>query len=293
MGELGLLLGATYQIEYRGLLLGEDTPYDIVAIEGLEDLPGVRSSDQSRPGGHGAIPGRDLLEPRSLVITLEVWPEEGQALTEVLAPLKAATAVSDDDHPLVIRLSGNDVVVWCRPRRRSIPQDERWARGVPTAVIGFLAADPLVYSAIESVATLLPWSSGSGAVGISWPTSWPRAWPAADLLVGTLLVNDGTATTDVVIRIAGPCEGPAILHAGLGHQLSFPYLTLGNEILVLDSRARSAVIDDDPAADRYDALDFAASTWFGLVPNANELRFVPAAAGPGCQAVVIWRSAVQ
>src|SRR5690349_19563639 len=94
-----------YQMEFNTLLLGAETPYDIVALLGA-GIPPIRAIDIARPDDHGSFPTRrELMQSRTLNIEIDVIGTEITDLYTKVNALKAAFAPYDGVRPLDMRFA--------------------------------------------------------------------------------------------------------------------------------------------------------------------------------------------
>lgn len=135
---------ATLEGSYNGLSFGAGTDYHVSGVEGLWDLPELRTTDLPKSGGTGYFVGRDRAASRTVILTLTLVAATAAAYDTLVTNLRTATDPQTTDKPL--RLMGNTVYVNARPRRRIIPiaTDRQQRIGVTT--IEFFCADPTVYT---------------------------------------------------------------------------------------------------------------------------------------------------
>ena len=97
----------TYIIEWAGLTLGGDGPYQLAELSGLHDAPAVRTSDSDRARGAGQWAGTDYLSGRSIVATFEVVGKAAPSAEAALSALSAATVVGHGpESPLTFEVPG-------------------------------------------------------------------------------------------------------------------------------------------------------------------------------------------
>lgn len=135
---------ATLEGRYNGLSFGAGTDYHVSGVEGIWDLPPIRSNDLAKSAASGSFVGTDRLDDRVVILTLTLIAETPAAYDTLVTNLRTATEAQATAKAL--RLMGNTVYVWARPRRRliTIATDQRQRHG--EAVIEFICADPTVYT---------------------------------------------------------------------------------------------------------------------------------------------------
>jgi hypothetical protein len=136
------------QRQYRGLVMGPGTEYEIIEETGLETLT-VRSGTRPAPRAAGSIPGLHVADSKLVALTVEIATGDA-ATAEVLdAALRAVMVVSESDQfeYKFLLASGVESFVWARvidrPRKRDMASEQF---GFYTRSIGFEVADPRIYS---------------------------------------------------------------------------------------------------------------------------------------------------
>jgi hypothetical protein len=283
----GDLITQDWQLEVGGVLLGEGSPFAIVSISGLLDLPEVRTSDVARLHTHGLAPGVDLLGARVVTVTLEVdgGGMASAALSAAVDDLAAATSAMEEA-PLYLQVpgvaGGGKRFLVARARRRSIPVDLDFLYGLPVASVEFHASDPRLFAVETSTGlTGLP----VAGPGVSWPLSWPLSW--GDTTGGAIeAVNEGTFAVRPVLRIDGPVDDPEVLSLTTGASLGLGSVGAGNYLLV-DCATGSILLNGTNP--RYSAT--ASPTTLELAPGSNTILFRAANYSADARLSMVWRSA--
>lgn len=134
---------------------------------------------------------------------------------------------------------------------------------IRTAQLGFHCAKGLLEDADPWVQSLNP--AGGATGGFTTPITFPLALDSGAVPGSTSVTTSGTAATPVHWRLYGPLSDPIVRRVDTGEQLSFPGLTIvAGDYLAIDTDARTALLNDDPAQSRHNRLDFATSTWWRL-----------------------------
>jgi Siphovirus-type tail component, C-terminal domain len=279
---------AAYQMSYAGLLVGDGTAYELNQIEGLADMPDLRTSDRTRLRRHGELPGDDFLEGRSIVLTLEVFGADDTAFQAAIDALKAAFTPGNPETALTLQVpgiaGGGQRRLNVRPRKLALPVDvDRFFYRQPIVAIQLDATDPRIYDdALQSVATSL----AATPTGHTWNNTWNLSWGTAGVSGSIFALNAGTFPTLPAFRIDGPVVNPSIENITDGLTLAFN-ITLGSgEFLDVDSDARTVLLGG--TASRYNTLT--THDWFDLKPGVTELKFRGTTAGAP-QLTATWRSA--
>lgn len=163
-----------------------------------------------------------------------------------------------------------------------------------TFSVQWVCPNPIAYE--QSINEVdVPLAAGSTR-GRTYPRTYPRVYPTSTGGGGYLVTTGGTYDSWPTIQIHGPCTDPAIYWLDpdtgdfTGTQLVFSGLTIDSgDYVEIDTRARTVLLNGDPGANRYNLVDFAATSWGPLLPGPNFLRFVPASADSGVTAGIFWR----
>jgi len=160
------------QMQWRGVLLGEGTPYVGVELSGWDDLPDLDSSTVAMPSLPGAWPGALLASTRTLKWDFEVTPDSLDQLPAVLDVLRQATAVRQSESWLAVQLAGCRRVMRGRILRRALSADRAYTRGDPAGSLVWECTDPRRYDPVaQRAATALPTAES----GIDWGTDGSEA----------------------------------------------------------------------------------------------------------------------
>jgi hypothetical protein len=168
----------------------------------------------------------------------------------------------------------------------------------PTPDAQFQWKAPLGYLESVTVSSVTLNPVGLTMPGLAEPISFPVAFPAGNPDGGAPFVAGGDVPTSPTIDIYGPCAGPTIEN-DLGELIAFkPGFTIpaGHFVRVQPQGPAGLPLvayDGDTAQQQYGQLDFTQTTPdLGLMldPGDNRLSFTAQSPGPGCQAVVSWRT---
>lgn len=284
----GDLVTGDWRAEFRGLALGDGSPYELVAISGLLDLPEVRSSDRTLLRRHGLLPGDDFLGGRSVALTLEVQADDAGALGAALDDLLEAFRVGPGEEPFVFQFpgvaGGGKRLVYARTRKRSAPLDLSFLYGRARVEVELFATDPRLYGFVEHSGTSpLPTAGG----GVSFPMTYPVSFGALSTGGTIVATNAGTFPTSPFFRIDGPVTDPRIENLTTGESLVLDISVGAGEFLTIDVEARTVLLGGK--ASRYSSLE-SSSTWWDLEPGRNEVTF-RAATPTSASLSMTWRSA--
>lgn len=286
----GDLVTAEWQIEYNGVLLGDGTPYSLVQVQGLLDVPEVRTSDRTRLRRHGLQAGDDFLGGRTITVTVEVYSATASAFAADMETLLTglSPAQSAGELPLVFRIpgvaGGGKRRVDARLRRREVPIDLQYLYQVPLVTLEFLATSPLLEDFTEaSGISTLP-SAGGGLV---FPAVAPFTFGAVSTGGTITATNEGNFPASPSFRIDGPVVNPRLENLTSGKVLSMNITLAAGEYLLIDAEARTILLGG--TSSRYSTLAVG-SEWWDLEPGTSSVTF-RASTSTAATLTMTWRSA--
>lgn len=268
-----------YQFQYNGLLMGDNTSYDVVAVRGLEGMPKVRTSNILRPLDHGAFPGNDYLPTRVIEIDVVVEGATDAIFAANMDALGMACATQPVELPLTFQLPGRgNRLVNCRPAASDVPVDMNHKYRIPMKTIQFEATDPRIYDvAVQSTNLTVPTVSGGLAFPLAFPLSWGSATGSSQILT-----NAGSFGSRPIVTITGPLTNPKVERVTPTDLFILLNIALGvGDVLTIDFQAKTILLGG--TASRYFALD-PTSTWWELAPGANQVQ-LSATSGSGSASV--------
>lgn len=266
---------ADYELTYRGLTLGAGTPWQIERIEGLEEMPMVRTSDLEVSGRHGQIAGVDLLSGRAITVALLVFPGPTATFAQNIEALKAIAVPLGAETDLTFQLPGRlPRTLRARPRRRALPVDLEYSFQYGRAVIEWWATDPRIYAQSPSSADIaLP----TAATGLTFPATAPFVFGSAGTGGSAAFTNSGNFDAPWVATINGPVTDPVLVRQDTGEYVRLTGSIVAGETLVVDSLAPSVLLNG--TASRYSWVA-PGSSWWTLPPGPSTVQF-GAVAGSG------------
>lgn len=107
--------------------------------------------------------------------------------------------------------------------------------------------------------------------GTSIPASIPMSMPSPTSLSSTvtnIITNEGNEITDPILTISGPGTNFTLRNETLEKQIVFTYVLSEGDVVVIDVKRRTAVLNGITNVYQYLAGDF-----WSLIPGENELRF--------------------
>lgn len=291
---------ASYSFAFNDFVFGgSNSPYQILSVDGLEDLPGIRNQDDNRGYIDGMFTGRDFLSGRSIIITIQVLAGQGSSMTanlkameNVLKPQQSGVGI------LNFQIPGSNLQrVGARVRRRAVTIDPDFSYGKAIVTYEFFCPDPRRYDetlntqdiAVASVSTngrtynrvyTTPANPGQNPLqsGLSY---------GGGVLTSNLIINNGNVTTYPTITIYGPATNPVVTNSTTNQSLVINYTMTTSDVIVLDTDFRSVTLN---GVSRRAILNNS-SSWFGADPGNSYYNFAATGTSASTACVVSWRSA--
>jgi len=275
----GDLITGPGQLQWRNLLLGPGTDYDLKDLSGWEDMPPVDVGSKTKPRGHGADPGRMLAQPHVFTAVFDLNPLTAGGTGPARAFLRAQTGLPDDtrQEPVAVCLDqGITMLRFGQLTARKIPVVLNYETVIKDVALQWQCADPRLYS--STLTTLL------GRLPVADPSSGTGAYPLSyggtysNLIQGAgpqSAVNHGNASTPPVYTITGGASGvtsPAItiIDASGTRQTTFNFTLAPGDSLVIDVLNRTVLLN---GASRYGFSGGTPIESLTLAPGTSTISF--------------------
>jgi len=277
---------------------GGSSPFQILSVEGLEDLPPLRVQDDNRGYSDGMFTGRDFLSGRNLLITIQITGNSNSSMTENVSLLQEALKPQQQGTGVLqFQIPGSNLQrVNARVRRRSLRIDPEFTYGRSIAIYEFFAPDPRRYDDTLQSTDLVLGSTSAGRTynRVYTVTATPGGNPnATGMSFGggasspNLIANNGWITTYPTFTITGPAINPIITNVTTGAQLKIDYTLATTDTLILDTDFRTVNLNGTSRR----AILNNNSTWFGAEPGTSYYTFTATGTTASTTCVVQWRSA--
>lgn len=289
---------SSFQFSFRGVTMGPGTAYEFTKIEGVRDMPQVRSGDAGRPRDHGDFIGLDVLPGREINLSMEIGPPFTTTFTAALLTLATAMVPSaTTEYPLFYCENSVTYACMARARRKSIPIDLAYANGslAQNVVLQFKATDPRWYA----TPTLAP-SCGlpTPVGGFAFPLAFPLSFGSGSL-TNTISIANTTSDIDTrpILTVTGPCITPAIYNTSVTGtpSVAFGVTMATGDQLVIDMDFHTAVYYPNGSTVGYSVLSTLQtnSTWWTLPAATTSLiLFSSADTSPAAGTLAVqWASA--
>lgn len=291
-----MTLPGTLILKLGSLSLDLNDPDDTGFVISSVDLgnPTVRAVTDDLPGQDGSFDQTAYFSTRIVKLQGALVPTlAGASRAKVFDAL--APYISPGARPILVYSTDADTAERCLDLRV-----DQWTNPIDhplnaSALSVQWVGQPIAYDA-EINEVDVPFATGSTA-GFSFPLTFPLTFPGGSFTGGNaFVITNGTYPTWPTLRIFGPCTDPAVywldptLATDLGIQVVFSGLTIADgDYIEVDTQARTACLNGDSMASRYNFVDFANTSWSPLQPGQNLLRYAPASASTDSECQVLWR----
>lgn len=277
---------------------GGSSVYQILTLNGLEDLPVIRNQDDNRGYQDGMFTGRDFLSGRTLLFTMTVRGDQNNSMNYYLDLLQANLVPQQQGTGLLqFQLPGSSLQrMNARVRRRAITIDTSYSSGLATATYEFFCPDPRYYDNTLQTTDLINATAVAGRTynRVYTAAATPTANPyetgmsyGGGSSAANLITNSGWTTTYPLITIQGPCINPKVTDVTDGSFLLID-ATLGTEdTLVLNTDYRTVTLN---GVNRRALLNNS-STWFAAPPGTSYYTFLATGTDGNTSCLVEWRNA--
>jgi len=281
-------LTQVYSFAFKNQVFGgAGSPYQILSVDGLESLPGIRNQDDNRGYHDGMFTGRDFLSGRNISIIFNTFADSnGSAQTNyntiqsILLPQTSGTT------PLYFKFPNSptsEQFVDARVRALRTSVDPNYTYGYITSQVDFFCPDPNYYNNNLQTANMLI----SAALGRTYNRTFDYTYGGGSSSVTTTISNIGWATTYPTITIQGPITNPIVGNTTTGNTLNFTGTYSALDVLEIDLYNQLITLNGSPARNL-----LISGTWFDAPPGNSNFFFTGSATLAGTtQATVSWYSA--
>lgn len=262
-----------WQILYNGVTMGQGTAFRLNKIEGLRELPTLRTSDYAKLKHHGAYSGIDVLEGRTVTFTMTIVGTSMADFENQLDAFEsAAIPLLTTSLPLSFKLPNQTQrQILARTRKRTEVLVPSYTRAFIGSGAGMAPAN---------VASPLAWELFCGD-----PRIYDDTLTTTTVNPSATITNAGNFESRPTITVTPSSSPITITNANdSSHFIKLATSSVGTipNPCVIDLNLRTVV--DGSGNNRFDVID-PTTQWFVLVPGANALTI------SGGSASVAWRSA--
>lgn len=266
---------------------GAGSPYQILSVDGLEGLPGIRNQDDNRGYADGMFTGRDFLAGRTISIIFNTFGSGATSaqtnfntIQSILLPQTSGTT------PLYFKfpnISSSEQVINARVRALRTTVDPNYTYGFITSQVEFFCPNPCYYN--SNIQTLtLTYTPPNGRV---YNRVYNLTYGGGSAILQGTVANNGWATTYPTITIVGPITNPQVSNLTTGNTLYMRGSYSSADTIVVDLYNKLITVNGNAARNI-----LTGGTWFGAQPGNNTFGFY----GTGTldnvtSATIIWQSA--
>jgi hypothetical protein len=281
-------LNNVYSFAFNGQVFGgAGSPYQILSVDGLEGLPGIRNQDDNRGYADGMFTGRDFLAGRTISIIFNTFGSGATSaqtnfntIQRYLLPQTSGTT------PLYFKFPSSptsEQFINARVRALKTTVDPNYTYGYITSQVEFFCPDPNYYNNNLQTANMLI----SAILGRTYNKTFDYTYAGGLPSVTTTISNIGWATTYPTISIQGPITNPIVGNATTGNTLNFTGTYSALDVLEINLYNKLITLNGNPARNL-----LISGTWFDAPPGNSNFYFTGSATLPGTtQATVSWYSA--
>jgi hypothetical protein len=277
-----------YSFAFNGQVFGgADSAYQILSVDGLESLPGIRNQDDNRGYHDGMFTGRDFLAGRTITIIFNTFGNNlGSAQTNYNTIQRTLLPQTSGTTPLYFKfpnIPASEQFVNARVRGLRTTVDPNYTYGYITSMVEFFCPDPNYYDSNLQTANMLI----SAALGRTYNKTFNYTYGGGSSSVTTTINNIGWATTYPTITIQGPITNPIIGNTTTGNTLNFTGTYSALDVLEIDLYNQLITLNGVAARNL-----LISGTWFNAPPGNSNFFFTGSSTLAGTtQATVSWYSA--
>jgi len=277
----------SYSFSFAGITFGgSGSPYQILSVEGLEGLPGIRNQDDNRGYQDGMFSGRDFLGGRMISITFQTFATSGGNSAQTnfnLIQAKLLPQTSGTTPLYFILPPSGEQFVNARVRALRTSVDPDYTYGMITSQVEFFCPDPNYYDSTQQSASL----SVSVAPGRTYNRTYNLVYGFGSYTSLTNVVNSGWATTYPVITITGPITNPTLGNVTTGNYLNLSGTITNTDTLVIDTQNRLITLNGASARNL-----LSTGTWFDAPAGTSQYYLTGSTTTAGLTAATVtWYNA--
>ena len=280
---------ANYSFSFNNQVFGgTGSPYQIMSVDGLEALPGIRNQDDNRGYADGMFSGRDFLSGRSVTMLIQILGNStGSAQANYNTLQRALLPQAQGTTPLYFLMSNavTEQVLNARVRALTATVDPNYTYGYILAQATFFCPDPRYYDSNSQTASL----AYTPPTGRTYNRIYDLVYGGGSAQITTTITNNGWTDTYPLITLNGPIINPVLGNQTEGFELDFNVSLTDTDTLVVDLYNKLITLNGNPARNL-----LTTGQWFSAQPG-NNLFYLSGNAGSTVVGVtgatVEWQSA--
>ena len=254
-----------YSFSFNGLTFGgAGSPYQVLSVDGLEGVPGIRNQDDNRGYADGMFSGQDFFSGRTISIILNVFGSGATSaqtnfntLQSTLLPQATGTT------PLYFLLSPTGIEQFINARVRAVRTtvDPNYTYGFITTQIELFAPNPTYYNNVLQTASL----SVSNPLGRTYDRTYNLVYGGGSFATTTSVLNSGWATTYPTITLNGPITNPTLGNSTQNNFLTFSGTYTNTDVLTIDLYNKLVTLNGVSARNL-----LTSGQWFSAPPGTSQ-----------------------
>jgi hypothetical protein len=266
---------------------GAGSPYQILSVDGLEALPGIRNQDDNRGYHDGMFTGRDFLSGRTISMIFNTFGDSnGSAQTNYNTIQRVLLPQTQGTTPLYFKFPNSptsEQFINARVRALRTTVDPNYTYGYITSQVDFFCPDPNYYNNNLQTSVM----AFSPIAGRTYNRTFNYTYGGGSSIITTTISNIGWATTYPTITITGPITNPVVGDLTSGDVLNFTGTYSALDVLEIDLYNQLITLNGSPARNL-----LISGTWFDAPPGNSLYYFTGTGTLAGTtQAAVSWYSA--
>ena len=248
-------------------------------IEGLA-MPTIRTSSQLYSGRDGGRVNVQFYNPRLISLQGHINENTCTNLEQSRIDLQNALRAKVETQLIITTPAGNTYTTFGRITDFNMDYESYiYSR----FRVDYLCNDVYFLETVENTQTVERYAGGGGFI---LPVILPIIFGGG---VGDeQIINGGTEVVYPVIKIYGAASNPTITAIDTGEKFGFDLNIFTGDVVEIDMYNRTATLNGDSIMS-YRSDD---STWWGLQPGTNMVRFTTSDGDDTGYADVIWRNAI-
>jgi hypothetical protein len=267
-----------------GTILNTDSmglPFvDVQQVTGLDVAP-LRATTREHTGHDGVYVDTHFASGRTIVVNANLYADPSDPDT-LLDSLRADYA-SDVVRPFYFQLPNQALrFVNCQGGGLVYDLEGNRRTGMTPVQFTLLAADPYVYAYPPAVSAVsVPTLT---TIGTGFNIAFNLAFGGTIPFFGATVTNGGTHTAYPLITITGPVTNPVLSDSYSGITMSFSITLAAGDVLVIDCRQKSVVLNGTVSR----RTTMAGLQWISIPAGVSDTIFFTADSGTGSCTVQLW-----
>jgi hypothetical protein len=276
-----------YSFAFKNLVFGgTGSPYQILSVDGLEGVPGIRNQDDNRGYNDGMFTGRDFYSGRTISMIIQILGDGSNSAQANLNTLQRYLLPQTQGTTPLYFLLGygeQEQVINGRVRAFRAQINPEYTYGKIIAQVDFFCPDPTYYDINVQTATL----AYSAPTGRIYNRTYNLVYGGGSATLSTTIANTGWATTYPTITLYGPIIDPVLGNATTGQALYFTGTFVANDVLVVDLYNKLITLNGSAARNL-----LSSGEWFAA-PSGNSIftLYGSGTLAGTTEAVITWQSA--